>query len=362
MKTLALAAAALVALPAAAEPDAPAARWYEKSQLFGYAKAGYFFVTPAADDALLGARDGFRMINLRVGLSLKPADQLEVVASVDGAQPRRDAADPLAGSRVVELKDAYLEWTPSRFAGLRIGQFKAPLDAEELLPDAQLPFITRSVVSDGAVPPDAYPVEGLSLSRQVGLQVASERLGSDTAGFRYAVAVVNGNGANVLNNDNNLVTPVARVSYEYQDLVTVSANAAYDARLEGVRPNRLPSSRLSYGGDVSVRAGGIDLLGVVLMRNTTHPGSGLPSESALGWLAQAHYLHKESGLEGGVRFASYEPSSVVPDDRVMEGAAMVAYTLKSAPLRLLLQYTLRLEEAAVAVSNDSVDVMGQVSW
>jgi hypothetical protein len=349
--------------PAPAQTEPPAKKWFERVELFGYAKAGYYFVLPqAADDSLIGGRNGFRLVNLRLGLSMKPVDQLEVVASIDGSVAKRNETDPLDGNRIVALKDAYVEWSPSRFARARIGQFKAPFDQEALLPDGQLPFISRSVVSDGMLPPEGYPVEGLSLDRQVGVQLSSDRLGPEAAGFRYAVAVVNGNGANALNNDSNAIAPVARLSYEFKDLLTVGVNGFYDQRLEGVRPNRLASSRLGMGGDVGLHLSGLDVLAVVLMRNTSHPGTGLPGESALGLMGQAHYLHEGSGLEAGVRFASYDPTNLVPNDKVTEGALMVGYRLKPVPLRILAQYTLRLEEPAVAVANDSVDVMVQVLW
>ena len=369
MRNLVAAIVALATLPVLAQSPAPAAapaeaskKWFENITPFGYLKAGYFFVTPAADDALVGAHNGLRLANVRLGVSLKPAEKLEVVASIDGSVAKRNETDPLNGNRVVDLKDGYVEWTPNRFAALRIGQFKAPFDQEALLPDGQLPFISRSIVSDGVTPPEGYPQEGLSLDRQLGVQIASDRLGPEVAGLRYAVAAVNGNGANVLNNDNNSVGPVARLSYEFRDLVTLGVNGFYDDRLEGVRPNRLQSTRLGYGGDLGVHVAGVDFLAVYLSRQTTHKASGLPAETATGLMGQVHYLHQASGIEGGARFATYEPSNVVPDDRLSELAVMVGYRVKQVPLRFLAQLTLRGEEKSVEVANDSVDVMAQVSW
>jgi len=363
MRKFALALVMLAACPALAQVEAPPKKWFERVELFGYAKAGYYFVIPPAqDDSLIGGRNGFRLVNVRVGMSMRPVDALEVVVSLDGSVAKRNETDPLNGNRVVDLKDAYVEWSPSRYALLRIGQFKAPFDQEELLPDGQLPFISRSVVSDGMLPPEGYPTEGMSLDRQVGVQVSSERLGPAEAGFRYALAVVNGNGANALNNDSNAVAPVGRVAYEYKDLLAVGVNAFYDQRLEGLRPNRLQSSRLGLGADVGVKVGGLDALAVLMRRTTTHGDTGLPAEAALGIMGQVHYLHAASGIEAGLRFAYYDPTNLVPDAKLKEGAAMVGYRLKPVPLRILAQYTLRLEEPAVTVANDSIDVMVQVVW
>lgn len=346
----------------APEPPPVPKTGLESARLEGYVKAGYFFTGAPADDALIGGRSGFRLLNVRLGVSLRPVERLEVYASVDGSVARRRELDPLDGSRVVDLKDAYLAWDAHRFAQLRIGQFKAPYNAEALLGDGSLPFISRSVVHDGVLPPDGFARQGMTLDRQVGLELASKRLGSEAFGFRYAVALVNGNGANALNNDNGMVAPVARLQAEYRDLVTFGVNGFYNQETQGVRPNRLTSDRLGTGADLAVSVRGVRALAVLLLRNTTHPSTALGAESALGAMGQLHYLHARTGLEGGVRYAYFEPSSTEPNDRLTELSAMVGYRLPSFPLRVLLQYTMRGEEPGVAIANDGIDALAQVTW
>ncbi len=342
--------------PSAAEPPR---RALDAVKLEGYAKAGYFFTTPASDDALIGSHSGFRLLNIRFGLLLEPTEALQIVASVDGSVARRRELDPLEGNRVVDLKDAYISWSAARAARVRVGQFKAPYNAETLLGDGQLPFITRSVVSDGIVPPEGFTRAGMTLDRQVGVEISSERLGGGL-GFRYALAVVNGNGANVLNNDNNVVAPVARVAIDWAERVTLGVNGYFDQHTEGVRPNRLTSNRLGTGADLALSIGGFQVLFVALMRQTTHPTVALPAENALGIVGSLRFLHEGSGLEVGVRGASYEPSSVQENDRLVELVGMVGWRASKAPLRVLAQYTHRLEE--VEVPNNSIDVLAQVSW
>lgn len=359
--------AALLALSAllTQEPTAPELKGEAPApqvRLAGYAKVGYFFTGPGQGDVTIGGRNGFRLANVRFGLVLTPVERLEVVASLDGSVARRRETDPLDGSRVVDLKDAYLSWSAHRLATLRAGQFKAPYNAESLLGDGALPFISRSVVSEGILPPEGFPRTGLALDRQVGLEVSSERLGSRSAGLRYAVALVNGNGPNALNNDNNAVAPMARLSFELRELLTVSVNGYYNQETEGVRPFRLSSNRLGLGADLTATLGGLDLVAVVLARQTTHPELGGSRESALGLVGWARYLHRRSGLEGGIRLAHLEPSSVVPEDRLTEISAMAGYRVKGFPLRVVLQYTLRVEEPAVSIDNNSLDALAQVSW
>ncbi|MFZ5468300.1 MAG: porin [Myxococcota bacterium] len=334
--------------------------WVSKNVwLEGYAKLGYFWTEASADDALIGSNNGFRLANARIGAGLELSQQLIVFASLDGSVARRNEVDPLRGNRVVDLKDAYIQWAPSRFARLRAGQFKAPFNAETLLPDNALPFVTRSVVTDGVAPPEGFTRAGLTLDRQVGLEVGSERLGGPS-GLRYTLALVNGNGPNVLDNDNNSVTPVARVAYERGETFSVGANGYYNQASEGVRPNRLTSNHLGAGGDVTLNVGGLSAFAMVVWRQIDHTNNALPTESGLGLVGSLRYVYHR--LEGGVRYAQYEPSSAEPSDRLTELAVMIGYRAKKLPMRLIAQYTLRGEESPVQVNNNSIDGLLQVSW
>lgn len=333
-----------------------------KPELFGYVKLGYTYTMGPAGDSIIGQNNGFRLSSARVGLSLHPAKKLEAVISVDASAPQRRDQDPLEGNRVVALRDGYIEYKAMRFLKIRGGQFKAPFNAETLLPDDALPFVSRSVVSEGILPPETNAArEGLSLDRQVGIQLASERLGGDV-GFQYALAVVNGNGINVLNNDNNSVTPVARVAVGFKELVSVGANAYYNSATFGDRPGRINETRLGYGGDVSVNVAGLNVFGMVLLQNVRHEDVGVPDEQALGIVGSARYLFEPLGLEAGVRYARYEPSNAQTNDQLQDVAAMVGYRVKGSPARILVQYTLRIEEANASVANDSVDALAQITF
>ncbi len=332
-----------------------------KLDVFGYVKLDYSYVLPANQDALIGSNSGFRLINARLGVAMTPIERLDVVLSVDGFVAQRSESNPLVGARGVEIRDAFAEYEVNRFLNLRGGQFKAPFNAEELLPDEALPFVTRSVVSEGLLPPDGMRTSGLSMSRQVGVQVASDRLGNDF-GVQYAAAVVNGNGANTLHNDNNAVTPVARVAFLYKDHVSLGINGFYNPRTEGVLPTRVDVNEIGYGGDVSLHFGGLDVVGMFLMTQTSFPETGLPAEQAMGGVFQARYLFESIGLEAGARFAYLEPSDRQPFDQLTEASAMVGYRVKDFPARFLLQYTMRGEESGVAIANDGLDALAQVSF
>ena len=358
----------------AARPDVPEAKtaplpapeqvpWWKHWEPFGYAKVGVFYTLPTRDETIPGGNGGFRMVALRLGTIFKPIDALEVVVSLEGAYSQASALDPTSGSKIVAAKDAYIQYEICRGLLVSAGQFKAPFFAEMLLADGQLPFTSRSVISEGYGPPEyASSREPLTLDRQLGVQLSSRRLGSTNIGFKYLVGVFNGNGPNQLFNDNNSVAPVGRVELELFEHETLTANGYYNERSEGVRPNRLLSKHLGYGADISAHAIGFNVLVGAVLRNTTFGSEVLKPDSALGILGQVSYFHEPTGLSGGVRFALLNPSNADPNDDVTEVTVMLGWQLKAAPLRVLLQYTHRDEAPGVSVANDDLDAMLQVAW
>lgn len=343
---------------------ADARPWYLRFDPFGYARVGVYYTLPFREDQLVGGNGGFRLANMRLGIEFHPIGDLTVVASLEGGAPLRNELDPTTGIRIVELRDAYLEYRLARFFQVRAGQFKAPFNGETLLPDAVQPFISRSVVTSGAFAPEAYgPRNGLTLDRQLGLQLFSTRLGGEGFNFRYAVGVFNGNGQNQLFNDNNAVAPAGRVELGFAgNVVNVGLNGYYNARTEGVRPNRIGVGEAGFGGDVALHVAGITALAMFVGRNVTYLAPGLPGELGYGAVGSLHWYHEGSGLELGARYAYYEPSTAQVDDVVNEISGMVGFRLSAVPLRAVLQYTYRGEEPAVALENHSVDLMVQATW
>lgn len=349
--------------PAGANPPtAILGEWWKKLRPFGYVKAGVFYTFPFTNEQLVGSNGGFRIATARIGMEFALVEQLQVVASIELGAPQLRPDDPLQGGRIVEMRDAYVEYRPFRFLWFRIGQFKAPFNGETLLGDADLPFVTRSVVTDGVNPPEAFGRDGLTLGRQVGLQVSSDRLGGDAFGFRYYLAAVNGNGQNQLFNDSNPVAPVGRIELDVFRTVSLGINGFYNVRTEGIRPNRLNVNQIGYGADLAVRVAGFRALAGFLGRNNTYSTGILPPDMSMGFFGQLQYVLERIGLEGAVRFAWLDPSSAQTADSVWDIAALIGYRFKVVPLRVILQYTHREEERAVAIQNESLDFMVQATW
>ncbi|MFZ5444949.1 MAG: hypothetical protein ACOZQL_33475 [Myxococcota bacterium] len=356
-----------VAAPAPAPAPTVTAKtetpWWQRVTLNGFARVGVFYTFPFRDEELVGSNGGFRMADFRLGADFHPIDHLSVYTSVEFAAPLVDAADPLSGRRIVDLRDAYVQYEFAPFIGVRVGQQRPGYYAEMLMSDGAVPFTTRSVLANGINPPDGYgPRNYLAPDRQLGLQLYSQRLGSELIGFKYAVGVFNGNGQNQLFNDNNSVEPMARVEIDVKQLVTLGLNGYYNQRTDGVRPNRLTANHLAYGADLSASVGGFTAMAAFLGKSITYSYPGLVPDASLGAMGQVRYLHEGTGLEGAVRAAWYEPSTAQTDDQVIEVTAMVAWRPFQLPFRVLLQYTHREEEKLASYANESVDLMLHARW
>jgi hypothetical protein len=336
--------------------------WWQKVTLNGFARVGIFYTFPFQDQQLVGSNGGFRVADFRLGLDFHPIDKFTVYTSIELAAPLVDANDPLNGRRIVDVRDAYVQYDLARFFQIRAGQFRPPYYAEMLQSDGAIPFVSRSVLAGGNNPPEAFgPRTALAPDRQVGVQIASARLG-DLVGFKYAVGVFNGNGLNHLFNDNNAVTPVARVEVDVSQRVTLGLNGYYNSRTDGARPNQLTTNQLSYGADLAANFMGFTALGAFLGKSSSYSFAGLPTDSSLGALGQVRYLHEATGLEAAARFAWFEPSNAQTDDQVIEVAAMVGWRPFQLPFRVLVQYTHRNEETRATYGNDSVDAMLHAVW
>ncbi len=342
------------------ETDLP---WWQRLKVGGFARVGVFYAFPLREEQLVGGNGGFRLADFRLNFDFRPVNKLTVYASVEFAAPLVDPNDPLTGRRIVDLRDAFIEYEICSGLLVKAGQFRPPYYAEMLLSDGAIPFVNRSILANGTNPPEGYgPRTHLAPDRQVGLQASSKRLGNDTIGFRYALGVFNGNGQNQLFNDNNSVNPIGRVEVDLQQTITLGLNAGYNVRTTGTRPNRLSTNDLDYGVDVEAHKWGFQVLGAFLGRSTTYSFMGLVPDSSMGALGQLRYFHEGTGLEGAARFAWYEPSRVQPDDAVSEIAAMVGWRPFKLPFRVLAQYTHREEERSVSYPNDSVDLMLHAIW
>lgn len=337
--------------------------WWQKLKVTGFARLGVFYTLPVIDEALVGGNGGFRVADFRLNAEFRPIDKLTVYASVELAAPLVDPLDPTRGRRIVELRDAFVQYTVAPALEIKLGQYRPGYYAEMLLADGLVPFVQRSILASGLAPPEGYaPRQPLAPDRQIGLQLGSQRLGQGKLGFRYSVGLFNGAGQNQLYNDNNLPMPVGRVELDVVEQLHIGANAYYNVSSQGDRPNRLYTRGFGYGVDIEGSHRGFSGLLGFLGKSNSYSYAGLQSDTALGAIAQARYFHEASGLEVAARFAWYEPSNAQVDDQTVEVAGMVGWRPFKLPFRVLVQYTHRSEEPRVTFLNDSIDAMLHAVW
>jgi hypothetical protein len=121
-------------------------------------------------------------------------------------------------------------------------------------------------------------------------------------------------------------------------------------------------NQLGYGADLSLRLAGFRALVGFLGRSNSYSSNVLPSDSSMGLYAQVQYVLESIGVEGALRFSWIEPSTAQISNRAWDFTALLGYRFKVVPLRVILQYTGRAEEQAVAIGNDSIDFMVQATW
>jgi hypothetical protein len=352
-------------LPAQAPPSVEfeaEVPWYKRVRLSGFARVGLFYTFPLQDEASVGGNGGFRLADLRLNVDFRPVNRLTVFASVELAAPLPDPADPIAGRRIVELRDGYVQYDIFPALEVRLGQFRPGYYAEMLQPDALVPFTQRSILANGLAPPDGFgPRQALAVDRQLGLQIGSQRLGNGVFGFSYVAGVFNGAGQNQLFNDNNSVMPVLRIEGDVLRKVRLGLNGYYNVTSTGSRPSRLSTQSLAFGADLVVDHAGFSALAAFLGTSQAYSAGSLQSDLLLGVLGQARYVHELTGLEVGARFAWYEPSTVQVANQAIELTAMLGWRPVRLPLRLVLQYTHRAEEGR-GYANDSLDCMLHSVW
>jgi phosphate-selective porin len=127
------------------------------------------------------------------------------------------------------LLDAFVTYDKHEWAKVSLGSFKTPLSRDVATPCHALMTIDRSIVADQLVAPQ----------RDMGLMLLG---GSNQTKFRYSVALLNGRGLGI--NDNNEKKDVAgRATYQFLDFLNVGASFRYGY------PNNQDDTRTSYAID-----------------------------------------------------------------------------------------------------------------
>ena len=212
-------------------------------------------------------------------------------------------------AQAATICDAFI--TYKRFAPyvkVSVGQFKAPFGAEQLHGCHKLLTINRSEVVNNL----AGPIRDMGIMVSGSVDTLFGENLKDLIG--YTVAVVNGTGRNIF--DNNVKKDfVARLTLKPLDFLTFGANYRYGAHPAQSETAETDDTRMRYGFDATINYSGLFIQGEYIFGSnagsyTTGGGCGGPLEvhegsvDQNGFYAQAGYMTPWN-VQPVVKFETY---------------------------------------------------------
>jgi hypothetical protein len=302
-------------------------------------RAGYTFMQADPDVLFVGANDGFSLDQARIGFAGGYRDRFAWLLTFDGVtRLPHDANDPV-GPVFAATRDAYVRWMPSRFFNLWVGQVFMPSDAEGTMSRSVMAFSDRSVASEGLQAGEGFQVSGMSVGREVGLVLGARDVEMGPLLLDYRVALANGNGNNTFGNDNKYPGAYGRLGVGYGRFFNTGFSGHYNTRTVGELPNLFNESDLGLNWDLILAAFGVEFVTQIMWRNTTFDTTQADAEGAFGattWLALDNPFGLPFfGLKPAYRLSYYDPSSLFPEDQLVENTFSVRY---DAPIKLPLSF------------------------
>ncbi len=264
--------------------------------------------------------------------------------------------DGLAGSRsAFSATDVFLNWHAFPEANLKFGQYKAPYGLDQITSDTTLFTAERTLVT-GALTPE----------RQVGVQIWGKPLSNlwpeKKDLLNYSFGMFNGNGRNVIVNDNNTFLYVGRMElvpysgkwhgqdtkwklgldgYYSRDAKDVNLGISRWQPDGSILPfsTHSPDERIAWGVDQSFTLGPFDLIAEYL-EETVRPTTAAPTFAefvANGYYVQGSYFFCNRKLQLVSKWESFNPGQAAHDDiRSITGG--LNYYIKGDSLKLMLNY------------------------
>jgi hypothetical protein len=324
---------------------------------FGFVRVEYSLVQDDPNVAFVGRNDGFELQNVRVGVRGTYEDRARYVISFEGAVDERDQENTPDGELRVGLHDAYADtiFSPRLFA--RAGYFRTWAEPLELIPETEREFVDKPLESRGMRSTEGWYTPGLMPGRSIGVALHSEPA---SQGIGFELAIQNGADELASNNDNNLPAVSISAMYKLPDGFIV-ASGRVNPRTVGDLPFRQDETDFqgTLGAQVNselvrVGAGG-------LVQKTTFGSTGGPSQNAYGAHAQVMVKLGSAPAWAGYRFAILDPSSLIVSDRVMEHTVGAVLAMPDWRMRVQLQLTHVMEQAARELSNSRAQLAFEVT-
>jgi len=344
--------------PAALSPE-PRFTW----QPFGYVRVQYIAVQDDPNVAFVGRDDGFELQNARLGVRGALDSRAAFVIAFDGAVDERLQVNTPQGKLRVGLRDAYADVALGAGVSARGGLFQALVEPEALVADTQRALVDRPIETRGMRATEGYQTAGLTPGRSIGAALRLDPPAPEAGvGFGFELAVQNGADEFSSNNDNDKpavsATVVARLPHDGWIL----AAGRYNPRTVGDLPFRQDEDDLQAIGGARLALGPVALGGGVVFQRTTFPTTGGPSQTAFGGHGELLVpLPIGLPLTVGYRFGILDPSSLIATDRVMEHTVGAVLAMPGYRMRVQLQLTHVVEQAARELSNDRAQLAAELA-
>lgn len=341
---------------ALAEPAPPPKFVYEP---FGYLRLQYLVVQNDPNVAFVGRDDGFELQNARVGLHAKLADRVAATIAIDGAVDERAQNTP-QGKLRVGLRDAFADVMIAGDVFARAGYFQTWVDPQALVSDTAREFVDKPIESRGMRSTEGWYTPGLPPGRSLGAAIKLAPVDANQVGFEAAVQ--NGADEYSANNDNDKPALSVAALFRLAANGFIVAAGRWNPRTVGELPFRQDETDLQGSLGVQVDTPVVSVAGGGIVQRTTFESTGGPAQNAFGAHAQLMFtIPAELPVAVGYRFGILDPSSLITTDRVIEHTVGAVLGVPSLRMRVQLQGTHVMEQAARALSNSRVQLAAEVS-
>ena len=349
--------------PPVADRPAPQREPRFQWQAFGYLRLQYIIVQDDPNVAYVGRDDGFELQNARLGVRGTLDRRVAFVVAFDGAIDERTQVNTPQGKLGVGLRDGFADIVLGGKLVVRGGFFEALVDPVALVADTRRELVDNPIESRGMRATEGYQTPGLPPGRSLGAALRLDPGPADTGvALGFELAVQNGADEFSSNNDNDKpaisATLLARLPHDSWLL----AAARYNPRTIGDLPFRQDEDDLQATAGARLAFGPLALGGGVIFQRTSYPTTGGPVQTAFGGHGQVMLaLPGPLPIEVGYRFGILDPSSLITTDRVMEHTVGAVLDVPRYRMRVQLQLTHVVEQAARELANDRAQLAAELS-
>jgi hypothetical protein len=345
-----------------AEPAPPAPRF--AWQPFGYLRAQYIAVQDDPNVAFVGRDDGFELQNARLGVRGTLDRRVAFELAIDGAVDERLQVNTPQGKLRVGLRDAFADVVIAGRVVARGGLFQAAVDPEAVVSDTERELVDHPIESRGMRATEGYQTPGLPPGRSLGaaIRLDPEAAGDAGVGLGFELAVQNGADEFSSNNDNDKPAVSATLLARLPQGGWAMIAGRFNPRTVGDLPFRQDEDDLQGAAALRVALGPVALGGGVVVQRTSFPTTGGPAQDAFGGHAQVMVtVPAPLPLTVGYRFGILDPSSLLTTDRVMEHTVGAVLGVPRYRMRVQLQLTHVVEQAARALDNDRAQLAAELA-